>query len=80
MPLTNCPVGVWTVIPPVAGDMLLETRGLACYVDTTGSPPANPAEASEMPSNDKRVIKADIPVRVQPAQNLFSVNIISNPV
>jgi hypothetical protein len=57
--------------------MLLSARGIGFYVDTTGTPPANPAEGFALPSNDAMVIDADIPVAVQPAQPVKSVIAIS---
>lgn len=80
MAITECPPGVWTLIPDTGGDMLLEARGIGFYVDTTGTSPANPAEGYALASNHSMVIAAGLPVRVQPAQPVKSVIAVSNPV
>lgn len=81
MTITTCPPGVWTDIPAVVGgDMLLEARGRGCYVDTTGTKPANPAEGYALASNEAMVIATGLSVAVQPAQGVVSVNVYSNPV
>ena len=77
---TICPPNVWTDIPAVAGDMLLEAHGTGFYVDTTGAKPANPAEGYALASNEAMVIAAGLAVAVQPAQNVKEVLAGSNPV
>lgn len=67
MAITACPAGQWTTIPAVGGDMLLEMRGMGCYVDTTGSPPSNPGEGFAMASNSSLVIATGLVVNVYPA-------------
>ena len=81
MPLQNCPVGEWTTIPPVVGgDMLLESRGMGFYVSTEVVPPTDPGEGYALASNAAMVIAATLPVAVQPAQDIFSVNAYSEAV
>jgi len=80
MAITECPVGVWTDIPAVGGDMLLEARGIGFYVDTTGTAPENPAEGYALASNQSMVIKEGLSVAVQPAQDVKPVIAVSNPV
>jgi hypothetical protein len=77
---TVCEPGVWTPIAAVAGDMLLEARGIGFYVDTTGAEPVNPAEGYALASNEAMVIKTGLAVAVQPAQAVKSVLAVSNPV
>ena len=80
MAITECLPSVWTDIPAVSGDMLLEARGVGFYVDTTGVKPANPAEGYALASNEAMVISSGIAVAVQPAQPVKSVIAVSNPV
>jgi len=80
MAITECPPNAWTTIPDTGGSMLLEARGIGFYVDTTGSPPVNPAEGYALASNEAMVIAAGLTVNVQPAQPVRSVRAVSNPV
>lgn len=80
MPMTECPPNVWTAIPAVGGDMLLEARGTGFYVDTTGAPPANPAEGYALASMEAMVIADGLTVNVQPAQPVLSVMAYSEAV
>ncbi len=77
---TLCQPGVWTDIPAVAGDMLLEARGTGFYVDTTGTKPAAIGEAYALASLESMVIANGLPVAVQPAQPVVAVAATSNPV
>lgn len=80
MAITVCPPGEWTTIPDTGGAMLLEARGIGFYVDTTGTPPVNPAAGYALASNQAMVIEAGLAVAVRPAQPVKSVIAISNPV
>lgn len=80
MAITECPPNEWTLIADTGTAMLLEARGIGFYVDTTGSPPANPAEGYALASNEGMVIQTGLVVNVQPAQNVKSVIAVSNPI
>ena len=79
MAITTCPPGQWTIVPDTGGSMLLESRGMGFYVDTTGTPPANPAAGYALASNASLVIEAGLTVNVYPA-GPKEVIAVSNPV
>ena len=69
MAITVCPPGVWTTVDAPG---IIEARGRGFYVDTSGTEPANPAEAYALASNSAMVVESGT-VAIQPAQPVMSV-------
>ena len=75
--LTRCEPNEWTDLGN-AGETIIETRGIGCYICLTADKTANPAEVTSMASDSKIVLSG--PASVYPAQSVKAVNIYHNGV
>jgi hypothetical protein len=84
MPVINCLPNVWTTIPDLGADQIIEAREKGLYVDTTGSlPAADAATAFSLPGLNSMVVQAErfaTSVRVMPANPVVAASVRHQPV
>lgn len=84
MAVINCPPNVWTDIPNIGLDCIIEAREKGLYVDTAGTiAEADAAAGFALPGMQSMVVQAALlanPVRVMPSNPLKAASVRYNPV
>lgn len=79
MPVINCLPGVWTAIPDLGGDQVVEAREKGLYMDTTGGLTiAEAAQGYALCGGEARVISAAVAAlgaRVTPANPIKAASV-----
>lgn len=79
MATTRCAAGVWTDLPVLGVDMVIEAKGSGFYVDLTGNKPASVNYAFLLQGGESMIVTAGETASIRPAQDVLSVVCYWNP-